>query len=307
VNYLHKSVLAEELLEKITFNEDNPLMIDCSLGEGGHSYLFLQKYPSLEIIGIDRDKAIIERAKKRLEPFEGRFRVINGWFDEVLKQDFGKKPAAILFDLGISIFHYELSERGFSFFSKDKLDMRLDVDGPLSAAHIVNKYREKELADLIYAYGEERYSRRIAKAIVDYRDKNKPIETSKELADRIYKSVVPSFRYGKIHPATRTFQALRIAVNRELDRIVPALERSVELLQDGGLIAVISFHSLEDRLVKHFFRDNGRYVDEQKEPRLQIITKKPIVPTEKEIDENSPSRSAKLRIARKRGGDYATV
>jgi 16S rRNA (cytosine1402-N4)-methyltransferase len=301
VNYLHKSVLANEILENLKINGENKLMIDCTLGEGGHSKLFLENYPNLEVIGIDRDKAIIERAEKRLEPYKDRFKAINGWFDEILNQEFDKKPTAILFDLGISIFHYELSERGFSFSSEDPLDMRLDVEASLSASDIVNKYREKDIADLIYTYAEERYSRRIAKAIVNYRQTQGPFTNSKELADVIYKAVHPSYRYGKIHPATRTFQALRIAVNNELDRIKPALERAVELLEDDGFVAVISFHSLEDRIVKNFFRDNGRYSDEHTTPLLKIITKKPIVPTEAEILENSPSRSAKLRVAQKRG------
>ena len=190
------------------------------------------------------------------------------------------------------MFHYAESGRDFSFKSDEKLNMRLNTDGGMSAADVVNGYSEEALADVIYRYGEERYSRRIARAIADRR-KEKQFELSSDLADVIAASVPGQYRHGRIHPATRTFQALRIEVNGELDRIKPALGEAERVLRSGGRIAVITFHSLEDRIVKWFFKD------EEREGRVRILTKKPIVPSDEEIAENAPSRSAKLRVVEK--------
>jgi len=311
MEYVHQSVLANEVLEMLVPHGEHPLMIDCTLGEGGHTFSFLSRYPNLRVIGLDRDPTILKKAIHRMAPFGERFSAVNTWFDEFLRDYAGEAPALVLFDLGISVYHYEESTRGFSFGKEETLDMRLDPSAPISAFEIINTYSEKALADIIYQFGEERYSRRIARAICSERQHG-PISQSDALAGIIRGSVPSSYRYGRIHPATRTFQALRIAVNDELNRIVPAVERAIDLLRPKGRVGVISFHSLEDRPVKYLFRRkadgcvcppealrctcNGK-------PDIAIITKKPIVPTEEECKANPPSRSAKFRVAEKLGGE----
>ncbi len=291
---VHRSVLANEVLAHLPIPPEGGTLIDCTLGEGGHSALFLERYPNLQVIGVDRDEAILAKAKRRLEKYGSRFTPVNMWFDHFLESYTGERVDALLFDLGISTFHYTQSERGFSFALNEELDMRLDLDGELNAAEIVNTYTEKEIADLIYKYGEERYSRRIAAAICRSRDEEE-ITLASTLAEIVAKAVPPQYRYGRLHPATRTFQALRIVVNGEIERIVPALARAIEICRPGGHIGVISFHSLEDRPVKHFFRERAA------EGEIHLITKKPIVPTEEESRENPPSRSAKFRVVERRG------
>ena len=291
---VHYPVMHREVLENLPIPEGESLLVDCTTGEGGHTSLFLEKYPFLSVIGIDRDKVIQKKATERLSGFGGRFRPVNAWFDEYLREAPSESADAILFDLGISMFHYVESERGFSFRSDEPLDMRLNPEAGMSAADIVNGYSEENLADIIYRYGEERYSRRIARAIVEKRSVA-AIESSSELADIIRGSVPREYRYGRIHPATRTFQALRIEVNKELDRITPALEDAIRVLKKGGRIGVITFHSLEDRKVKWFFKDEAGRED----ARVKILTKKPIVPSSEEEEENPPSRSAKLRVVEK--------
>lgn len=292
---LHYPVMHEEVLSSLPLEQDkNTILIDCTTGEGGHTSLFLSKYPNLTVIGLDRDKEIQKKAIERLKPFSNRFIPVNTWFDTYLEEAESESANAILFDLGISMFHYEESMRGFSFRKDEKLDMRLDSSQSLSAKTIVNEYPEIELANVIYRYGEERYSRRIARAIVEAR-KDSKIESSEVLASIIFSAVPKEYRYGRIHPATRTFQALRIEVNKELDRISPALDNAIRVLKPGGRVAVITFHSLEDRIVKWFFKDEEKKSDS----RIRILTKKPIVPGEKECIENAPSRSAKLRVVEK--------
>ena len=290
MQYVHYSVMQNEVLSFLNPGDGEALLVDCTLGEGGHSNLFLQRYPKLKIIGLDRDCRIMEKARNRLAPYGDRFQARNIWFDEFWKNYDGPAVDYVLFDLGISVFHYEESGRGFSFKRQEKLDMRLDVGAPLDAAQVVNTYDEKSLADLIFNYGEERYSRRIAAAICNYRQ-TKQIEYTNELADIIWDAVPNEYRHRRIHPATKTFQALRIEINGELDRIEPALEGAVKALKPGGRIAVITFHSLEDRPVKWFFRNH--------ENMLEILTKKPLEPTQEECDANPPSRSAKLRVVEK--------
>ena len=216
------------------------------------------------------------------------------WFNDYLPTVEANSIDGILFDLGISSYHYAESERGFSFRKDEELDMRLNLDQKLSAKTVVNEYAEEELANVIFEYGEERYSRMISRAISKYR-LTKTIETSSELAEIISASVPPKYRYQKIHPATRSFQAIRIEVNKELSRIEPALEAAVNALKVGGRIAVITFHSLEDRPVKWFFKNLAM----EENPKIKILTKKPIVPSAEEEKENSPSRSAKLRVVEK--------
>ncbi len=303
----HVPVMRQEALAYLGPAVNHGLLIDCTCGEGGHSEMFLRHFPHMRLIGLDRDQEIQKKAKKRLAVFGDRVTLVNTWFDSFMDTyDISdQRPTAILFDYGISIFHYEESQRGFSFKRDEPLDMRLDKDGALSAADVINSYPEERLADVIYQYGEERYSRRIASAICRKR-KEQWINSSQELAEIIKYSVPKNYRYGRIHPATRTFQALRIEVNGELDRIERSIEKAVELLAPGGRIGIISFHSLEDRIVKQTFRRLAKKCScppEQmqctcdRKPILKILTKKPVKPTKEEVDSNAPSRSAKFRFA----------
>lgn len=310
---IHTSVLLNETLEWLSpENEsfaDNAFMVDSTLGEGGHSFAFLNRYKNLRIIGLDADQKIQARAKERLSCFGDRMNFHLGWFNDFYANypDNLPKPNLILFDLGISVFHYERSGRGFSFRYDEELDMRLNDSEGKSASDIVNTMREDELANLIFNYSEERYSRRIARAIVENRQLA-PITNSKVLAQIIYDCVPAPYRHGGIHPATKTFQALRIAVNAELNRLPEALNSAFDVLQVGGKMGVITFHSLEDRIVKNTFRNWAKVCSCPPEqpictcggsPKVELLTRKPIGPTEEEVKENSPSRSAKLRVIRK--------
>ena len=310
---IHTSVLLNETLEWLSpENEsfaDNAFMVDSTLGEGGHSFAFLSRYKNLQIIGLDADQKIQARAKERLSCFGERMNFHLGWFNDFYANypDNLPKPNLILFDLGISVFHYERSGRGFSFRYDEELDMRLNDSEGKSASDIVNTMREDELANLIFNYSEERYSRRIARAIVENRQLA-PITNSKVLAQIIYDCVPAGYRHGGIHPATKTFQALRIAVNAELNRLPEALNSAFNVLQVGGKMGVITFHSLEDRIVKNTFRNWAKVCSCPPEqpictcggsPKVELLTRKPIGPTEEEVKENSPSRSAKLRVIRK--------
>ena len=310
---IHTSVLLNETLEWLSpENEsfaDNAFMVDSTLGEGGHSFAFLNRYKNLQIIGLDADQKIQARAKERLSCFGNRMNFHLGWFNDFYANypDNLPKPNLILFDLGISVFHYERSGRGFSFRYDEELDMRLNDSEGKSASDIVNTMREDELANLIFNYSEERYSRRIARAIVENRQLA-PITNSKTLAQIIYDCVPAPYRHGGIHPATKTFQALRIAVNAELNRLPEALCSAFNVLEVGGKMGVITFHSLEDRIVKNTFRNWAKVCSCPPEqpictcggsPKVELLTRKPIGPTEEEVKENSPSRSAKLRVIRK--------
>ncbi len=305
----HKSVLRKEVLEFLSPSKEGGLLIDCTLGEGGHSESFLLSDKSLSVVGLDADEAIQRVAKRRLEVFGDRIRFYNIWFNTFFR-DYplgDERPDSILFDLGISVFHYEKSGRGFSFNQDESLDMRLEPDLEISAADIINNYPEEELADLIYEFGEERYSRRISRAIIRARVKEK-ISTTMQLAGIIRSSVPPDYRYGRLHPGTRTFQALRIAVNGELVRLRTALNGALSVLKPGGRMGVISFHSLEDRIVKHFFREKNKACTCPSEwpvckcdgrPTVRILTRKAVIPSMEEIGDNPPSRSAKFRVVEK--------
>lgn len=295
MTYVHYPVMYREVLSYLVPNRDDAVMVDCTTGEGGHTHLFLEKYPRLTVVGLDRDATIQAKAIERMKPFGDRFKPVNTWFDDYWKNYEGESVDLVLFDLGISSYHFQESDRGFSFQRDEELDMRLNVNQPLSAYDVVNRYPETELADLIYRYGEERYSRPIARSIVKAREGGE-VRTTKQLADIIWHAVPPQYRYGRIHPATRTFQAIRIEVNGELDRIEPAIRGAVKALRSGGRLAVITFHSLEDRPVKWLFRDLAG----GDEPVVKILTKHPVVPGEEEMEANSPSRSAKLRVIEKR-------
>jgi 16S rRNA (cytosine1402-N4)-methyltransferase len=301
--------MQKEVLEYLAPEGKSELLVDCTLGEGGHSLRFLETYPTLRVVGIDADEHILEVARSRLEPYGERVRLFNTWFNTFFKEYplGGERPDLLLFDLGISLYHYQRAERGFTFGRDEELDMRLNESLEISAADIVNTYPERELADLIYRYGEERYSRPIARAIVRRRE-HEPFSGSKDLADVIAGAVPPQYRHGRIHPATRTFQALRIVVNGELPRLENALSDALQVLKVGGRMGVITFHSLEDRTVKHFFKEKNRSCTCPPEWPIckcggvrvvDILTRKPLVPEEDEIRENPPSRSAKLRVVRK--------
>ena len=310
---VHTPVLLNECLELLSpvgeSFEKNALMIDSTLGEGGHTYNFLKNYPTLNIVGLDADSVIQARAKERLAEFGDRVHFYNGWFNDFYHNypEEYERPDIILFDLGISVFHYEKSHRGFSFRYDEKLDMRLNSNSEQSAADLVNDLPEENLANLIYLYGEEKLSRRIAKAIVEARSGGR-LESSKALAEIIWNAVPANYRYGNIHPATRTFQALRIAVNSELKRLPHALQDAFRDLKVGGKMGVITFHSLEDRIVKNYFRNLGKKCVCPPEVAIcrcggeqcaELITRKPVAPTAEEVKTNSPSRSAKLRVIRK--------
>lgn len=292
MDILHTPVMLNEVLEYLIPKKEDSVMIDCTTGEGGHTEAFLKKYPSLTVYGLDRDEEIQKKAIERMKPFGDRFIPVNCWSDEYLKEMESESADLLLFDLGISVFHYAASERGFSFSRDEKLDMRLNENQSLTAEEVVNTYPEMELANVIYEYGEERYSRRIAERICRERQE-KRITSSSELAEIIARAVPKQYRYGRLNPATRTFQAIRIEVNHELDRIRPELTDALRVLRPGGRVAVITFHSLEDRQVKWLFKEK----EAEDPPQLRILTKKPVVPTDEECERNAPSRSAKLRVA----------
>ncbi len=313
---VHTPVLLNECLEYLSpvgeKFENDAFMIDSTLGEGGHSYNFLSKFPGLHITGLDADSVIQARARERLSCFGERMEFFNGWFNDFyrnfpLGDPQQRRPDLILFDLGISVFHYERSGRGFSFRHDEVLDMRLNPLTEESAADVVNSMAEEKLANMIYLYSDEKYSRRIASSIVEAR-KNGRIESTKALADIIWNAVPSKYRYGNIHPATRTFQALRIHVNSELKRLPEAIHDAFNVLAPGGKLGVITFHSLEDKIVKNYFRNLGKQCVCPPEvpacvcggvPCAEVLTRKPVEPTAQEIKENSPSRSAKLRVVRK--------
>jgi 16S rRNA (cytosine1402-N4)-methyltransferase len=274
--------------------------IDGTLGGGGHAAAILEaNAPDGRVLGIDADPAALAAGAKRLADFGDRVVLAHGNFRDLgqLARANGFEPAdGILLDLGVSSHQLDTPERGFSFMADAPLDMRMDPTGGETAADLVDELSESELADLIYRYGEERGSRRIARAIAAARRTGR-IATTKALAEIVARAL--GGRHGKIHPATRTFQALRIAVNRDLESLENALPQAVELLAPGGRLAVIAFHSLEDRIVKQFFRAESGYAGAEGPSRLRIITKKPIEAELAEARANPRARSAKLRIAEK--------
>ncbi len=288
----HVPVLAREVL---AYLQPRPggRYIDATVGAGGHAALILEaSAPGGRLLGIDVDPAALELARRRLAPFGERAILVCARFSTLyaVAQAHGFVGVdGVLMDLGVSSMQLEDPMRGFSFQRTGPLDMRMSPEGPVTAAQLVNTLGEQELADLIWRYGEERLARRIARAIVARR-RVRPFETTTDLAD-VIAAVVP--RRGGLHPATRTFQALRIAVNRELEELEAALPQAVRLLRPGGRLVVISFHSLEDRIVKQFFRaaSTGAH------PLLRVLTRKPVVPAQDEVRRNPRSRSAKMRVA----------
>ncbi len=280
----HVPVLAEPAIAGLEIVTGG-VYLDCTVGGGGHSALILQGAENVRLVGIDRDGPALAAATEKLADYGDRVTFWRGNFCEY-KPVNDLKFDGILADLGVSSTQFDVAERGFSFRESGDLDMRMDDRQTLTAAEIVNHYAEKELADIFYNLGEERLSRRIARQIVEKR----PFHTTLELANAIAACVPSSYRHGRIHPATRTFQALRITVNRELESLEKWLAVAPNWLKPNGKIAVITFHSLEDRIVKHTFREDER---------LQVITKKVITATDDEIKANPRARSAKLRLAQR--------
>lgn len=308
VNPEHIPVLLEETLDLLNL-QSGMNVIDGTLGLGGHSSFILERIGKTgKLMAFDQDLKNLKKAKERLKKHEKQITFVHDNFEN-LKSNIEKKafpkPDAILLDLGFSSPHVDNPERGFSFQKEGPLDMRYNQKQELSAYDIVNYYPERKLADLIYEYGEERRSRPIARKIVENR-KKKPIENTLELAALVKSSFKPS-RHGH-HPATKTFQALRIAVNRELEVLENTLQQSVEILEKEGRIAVISYHSLEDRITKHLFKSYAKDCICPKEipicqckieKKLYILTKRPIIPSSIEVEKNPRARSAKLRVAQR--------
>jgi len=307
VEIRHRPVMPEEVLA-LAAVQNGDLVVDGTTGEGGHSELFLERAQGCHLVCLDADLAIQAKARARLAPFGDRVKFVHGWFDEVFAGwGTGERPQVVLLDLGISVYHYEESGRGFSFRGEEPLDMRLDPSAGESAADAVNSWSEEELARVIWTCGEESFSRKIARRLVEVR-KGERIETAKQLADRIWEAVPPAARYGRLHPATKTFQALRIAVNGELDRLERVLDAAFRVLAPGGRFCVITFHSLEDRAVKTFFRDKAKACICGPEiarcrcggkAMAEDLTRHPLTAQEAEVELNPPSRSAKLRAVRK--------
>lgn len=304
MNYEHKPVLLKSVINFLNIQKKDGVWVDATLGLGGHSEEILKKITKGSLlIGIDRDKESLEIAGKRLESYKNFIPVHSNFkdLDIVLQQNNITEIDGILFDLGFSSYQIEKKARGFSFMLDNNLDMRMDNTQKLTADYVVNHYSEKELDKIIKEYGEDRNHKKIARAIIN----NRPIKTTKQLADIAIK--INKIKQ-KIHPATRLFQAIRIEVNDELDSLKQGLIKALKFLKKGSRIAVISFHSLEDRIVKQFFlRESKDCICEDKriicncghKKVLKILTKKPIVADENEIKENPRARSALFRVAEK--------
>ncbi|TKB61050.1 MAG: 16S rRNA (cytosine(1402)-N(4))-methyltransferase RsmH [Nitrospira sp.] len=293
----HIPVMSEEVL-LLLVRGTNRTYLDCTVGYSGHAEKILEASDSnSRLIGFDRDEVAIAASREKLARFGGRVLLFHGHFVD-LKQHLTlsgiSQVDGILFDLGVSSPQLEEPARGFSFQEDGPLDMRMDQSMGGTAAELVNRWPEAQLADTIFQFGEERFSRRIARAIVCARQRH-PLATTKELVSVIEGAVPANYRHGRLHCATRTFQALRIAVNQELDCLEPALRDAVDVLSPGGCLCVISFHSLEDRIVKHTLRTLSSTDD----PTLVVLTKKPQVPSREESGRNPRSRSAKLRAAQR--------
>lgn len=282
--FVHIPVLSQEVIEGLALRAGGHYL-DATVGGGGHSRLILEALPDVWVMALDQDEQAIAAAQLKLTDFGDRVQFHATNFADYDPGD--QLFDGILADLGVSSAQFDIPERGFSFRHEAALDMRMDQRQELTAADLINTWEEVKIADVIYRYGEERLSRQIARRIVERR----PFETTTGLSDTIFHAVPRSYRYGRIHPATRTFQALRIAVNRELQVLETFLSKAPHWLKPGGRLVIISFHSLEDRIVKHTLKES---------PDLKVLTKKPIIAGEEELKVNGRSRSAKLRVAERR-------
>jgi len=292
---VHQSVLLHEVIESLNLAPGREIL-DCTLGGGGHARAALERItPGGRLVGIDRDEEALEKVRENLKNFRDETVFVRGNFrdlDSILASFGIGKVDGALFDLGLSSLQLEEAERGFSIKLDGPLDMRMDKRQRYDAAQLVNSLNEIEIAHILRDFGEERFSRRIAKAIV----RKRPLKTTRELSELVVSTVPHKARHGRIHPATRTFQALRIAVNDELESLRLGLDAAISHLKKRGRICVISFHSLEDRIVKNKFKDcKDRDI-------LKIITKKPVTPQDEEVLINPRSRSAKLRVAERKCG-----
>jgi 16S rRNA (cytosine1402-N4)-methyltransferase len=309
--FRHVPVLSGPALEWLTpaLTGEGPL-VDCTLGAGGHSEAFLGALPDLVVIGIDRDRDALEAAERRLAPFGSRMRLVQANFADIEQAARGEgyeQVGAILYDLGVSSPQLDRAERGFGFRSGFPLDMRMDQEADLKAQDIVNNYSEDRLVDIIFRYGEEKFARRIARAIV-LRRAVKPFEEASDLAEVVKTAIPAATRRTGPHPARRTFQALRIETNAELESLERSLTTAVDLLRPGGRVAVISYHSLEDRIAKQTFRTAAEGCTCPKDmpicvcgksPRVKVLTNRPVRPDEQETARNPRSDSARMRVAEK--------
>ncbi len=309
IEFNHVSVLLNECIENLNIKPDG-IYVDGTMGGAGHSLEIVKKLSRKGmLIGIDRDEEALAVAKERLKEFNNVKYVHDNHdnIDEIIKNLNIKGVDGILLDLGVSSYQIDEKTRGFTYMDDGPLDMRMDKSQKLTAEYIVNNYKEQDLARIIFEYGEEKFSRKIARNICEYR-KNKKIETTGELVKIIEKSIPGKFREKNSHPAKRTFQAIRIEVNNEIEPLYNTIKNSITALNSKGRLCVITFHSLEDRMVKKAYVDaEGKCTCPKDLPYCvcgnvslgKIITKKPILPTEKEMQENSRSRSAKLRVFEK--------
>jgi len=309
MEFTHKPVLLDECIDALNIRPDG-IYVDGTLGRAGHSREIAQRLTTGRLICIDRDMAAIDAARERLAPWMDHVTLVHSNFSElgdVLREAGVAGADGMLFDLGVSSPQLDDASRGFSYMQDAPLDMRMDLEAPLTAYEIVNSWSGDELRRILYEYGEERYAPAIARAIVRAREE-KPIETTLELVDIIKSAMPPAALREKQHPAKRSFQAIRIAVNGELDALAPMMHSAVAALNPGGRLAVITFHSLEDRIIKHSLQDMARGCTCPsnfpvcvcgKKPKVKLITRKPIISGEAELEENPRARSAKLRVAEK--------
>ena len=310
INFSHRSVLLDECIDGLNIKPDG-IYVDGTAGGGGHSYHIAERLTEGgRLIAIDRDDAAIAAAGERLKPFEDRVTIVRNNFSSIadvcamLGID---KIDGVLLDLGVSSYQLDTAERGFTHNTDAPLDMRMDRRGSLDAFTVVNTYSADELKRVLWNYGEEKFAPKIVSAIIKRREKEL-IKTTGELVDIIKSAIPASAREGGHHPAKRTFQAIRIEVNGELDAIEPAIRSATSLLAPGGRVAIITFHSLEDRIVKQTYADLGSGCNCPKSlpicvcgrvPSVKVLTRKPILPSAEEVESNPRSRSAKLRIAEK--------
>ena len=288
---IHKPVMIKEILSFIP--ENSNIVVDATLGEGGHTKAMLDL--NLEVYGFERDKNILEIAKKRLSNYK-KFYYYNNTYDKMidsLPKNIIGNVDFILYDLGVSMFHFKKAERGFSFNENNKLDMRLGIN-KINAYEVINKYEKKDLERIFKEYGEIKNYSKLAEIIIKERNK-KNIETAKELENIIFHNSDKSKKYGKINPATLIFQAIRIEVNDELNILKKSIENIKNILKKYGVVVIISYHSLEDRIVKRFFKDNEK--TKNKDGIFKLLNSKVLKPTNEEIKLNIASRSAKLRAA----------
>ena len=305
--FKHYSVLLEEAVEGLNIKEDG-IYVDCTLGGAGHSLEILKKLTTGKLYAFDQDNVALENAKIKLSEYADKVVFIKSNFEN-LKEKLAEQNVyevdGVLYDLGVSSPQLDTPERGFSYNYDTRLDMRMDTDASISAYEVVNEYSYHDLVRIFYRYGEEKFSKQIARNIEKKRELA-PIETTFQLVDIIKESIPAAKRRTGGHPAKRVFQAIRIAVNNELSVFESSLEQAIDIVKVGGRISVITFHSLEDRICKQIFNSYAKNKDipknlpvlpEESLSKLKLITRKPICPSERELEENNRSRSAKLRIA----------